>query len=65
MTKLIYSHFRTGKCLMQELQWENLECKNCGEHMEVCECNEFEEVKICPRCGKKHMLIKKVRKEDG
>ena len=63
MTELIYSHFRTGKTFMQEMKWKNLKCEDCNEELIIDSSNEYEEIKICPECGKKHLLIKKIRKD--
>lgn len=63
MTELAYSYFRTGKVFMQEIEWKFLKCNKCLTKLVLDESNEYEEVKICPKCGEKHMLIKKIRKE--
>ena len=52
---------RCGKTIMQEMEWETLKCDDCGTKMELKTENEFESVKICPKCGRKGLLIKKLR----
>ena len=62
MAGYFYSNFRTGKTFMIQ-QWDHLKCKECGGETELVKVNDFEEVKQCKECGKRHMLIKKVRKQ--
>lgn len=52
---------RYGKTIMLEKYWETLKCYDCGTKMELKTENEFESVKICPKCGRKALLIKKLR----
>ena len=52
-----------GKCIIQEQIWANLKCRNCGGEMKTTQNNEFESVKVCQRCGRKVLLVKKFRKE--
>lgn len=52
---------RYGKTIMLEKYWETLKCDDCGTKMKLKTENEFESVKICPKCGRKALLIKKLR----
>ena len=62
MNDLIYSSFRSGKVLRQIMKWQFLKCKDFDCELILTDENEYEAVKICPECGKKHLLIKKIRK---
>ena len=61
----IYSEFRTGKCIMQELEWQNLKCGNCGAEMpKYPQYDENKnEIKTCRECGETAMLIRHIGKE--
>lgn len=61
---IFLSERRWGKTLMQEQQWANLKCNDCGGKLELEKDNEFESVKICPDCGSRSILIKKIREEN-
>ena len=56
----IYSAFRSGKCIMQELEWMNLKCKDCGADMPKYPYYDTNgnEIKICEKCGRKEILIR-------
>lgn len=58
----IYSEFRTGKCIMQELEWQNLKCSNCGAEMPKYPQydNKKNEIKTCEKCGETHILIRHI-----
>ena len=45
------------------MEWENLVCKDCGEKMVLEKENDYESVKFCPNCGRRDLLIKKLRCE--
>lgn len=62
--KLLFHPSRVGKTFMLQKKWDNLTCRECGCDLKLEEDNDFEAVKICPRCGKKHLLVKKVRRMD-
>ena len=51
-----------GKSFRLEMEWKYLKCKDCDCELILTDENEYEAVKICPKCGKKHLLIKKIRK---
>ena len=60
---LIPGSIRCGKQLVTELKWKNLQCENhCDGELYIKDTNEYEELKICPVCGKKYLLIRKLRK---
>ena len=62
--KLLFHPSRVGKTVMLQKKWDNLTCRECGCDLKLERDNEFEAVKICPRCGKKHLLVKKIRRMD-
>lgn len=51
-----------GTSYRQMMIWKYLKCKDCDCELILTDENEYEAVKICPECGKKHLLIKKIRK---
>lgn len=61
---IFLSERRWGKTLMQEQQWANLKCNDCGGKLELEKDNEFESVKVCQDCGSRSILIKKIREEN-
>ena len=54
---------RTGKTIMQQKEWATKKCMDCGGELELIICNEYEEVKQCQKCGRKTLLLKKIRPE--
>ena len=62
MTELIYDGFRSGKCIMQEIEWQNLKCRNCGAEMPKYPKydNTKNEIKTCSRCGESVMLVRHI-----
>ena len=62
MTKTIYSEFRSGKCIMQELEWQNLKCNKCGAEMPKYPKYDSKknEIKTCERCGWSVVLIRHI-----
>ena len=54
---------RVGKCIMQETEWTVKKCMDCGGELELILNNEFKEVKQCKNCGRRTLLIKKMKKE--
>lgn len=54
---------RVGKCIMQEKEWAVKKCMDCGGELELILNNEFKEVKQCKNCGRRALLIKKLKKE--
>ena len=63
MTEWLYSNYRCGKYLMQMLKWKYLTCKKCGTELILKDADEYREIKVCPRCGGRHILLKKLRPE--
>ena len=57
-----YSELRSGKCIMQELEWQNLKCNNCGSKMPKYPKydDKKNEIKTCEKCGETHMLIRNI-----
>ena len=53
---------RVGKCIMQEKEWAVKKCMDCGGELELILNNEFKEVKQCKNCGRRTLLIKKLKK---
>lgn len=64
--KLIFPKDKVGKCILQELQWQNLKCSKCGAELPKYPYydNNKNEIKICENCGEKHMLIRHIGKSD-
>ena len=62
MTELFLRHI-WGGAVMQEMSWKYLKCVDCDCNMALDNVTEYEEFKICPKCGRKELLIKKIRKE--
>ena len=50
---------------MQELEWQNLKCSNCGAEMpKYPQYDENKnEIKTCRECGETVMLIRHIGKE--
>lgn len=48
-----------GKVLTTEEKWKNISCEKCNIKMILEEENNFESIKICPKCREKIILIKK------
>ena len=63
-TEPFFSPQRLGKSIMQEKEWAFKKCMDCGGELELIHCTEFEEVKQCLKCGRKTLLLKKIRKEE-
>lgn len=63
--KRFYS-FRFGKCILQEIEWENLKCSKCGAKLPKYSKydNNKNEIKTCEKCGESYMLIRHIPKED-
>ena len=55
---------RQGKTFTSLTEWENLVCRDCGEKMVLEKENEYESVKFCPNCGRRDLLMKKLRCEE-
>ena len=62
-TEPFFSQQRFGKCILQEQEWAFKKCMDCGGELELIINNEFEEVKQCKDCGRRTLLLKKIRKE--
>lgn len=62
--KRLYSDYRTGKCIMQEIEWANLKCSNCGAEMPKYPYydNNKNEIKTCEECGETHILVRHILK---
>ena len=45
-------------------EWENLVCRDCGEKMVLEKENDYESVKFCHNCGRRDLLIKKLKCEE-
>lgn len=62
MTKMIYDDFRSGKCIMQEIEWQNLKCSKCGAEMPKYPKYDTKknEIKICERCGETHIFVRHI-----
>ena len=62
MTENIYSKFRAGKCIRQELEWQNLKCSRCGAELPKYPKYDSKknELKTCERCGATHMLVRNI-----
>ena len=60
---LLFPASCVGKTLMIQKKWDNLKCTDCGCKLKLIYGDEFESVKLCQECGKKHLLIKKLRKD--
>lgn len=55
---------RQGKTFTLMTEWENLICMDCGEKMLLEKDNDYESVKSCHNCGRRDLLIKKLRCEE-
>lgn len=62
MTEKIFAGYRTGKCIMQELEWQNLKCDNCGAEMPKYPQydDKKNEIKTCKKCGRTVILIRHI-----
>ena len=48
-----------GKQLMQEIEWEGMKCEECGATLPSYPSYiSVGEVKTCPVCGRKHLMIR-------
>ncbi len=56
-----FPQLRSGKCCLQQHEWAFKKCMDCGGELELILNNEFEEVKECKDCGRRTLLIKKIR----
>ena len=54
---------RQGRAFTSMAEWENLVCRDCGEKMVLEKENDYESVKFCPNCGRRDLLIKKLKCE--
>ena len=63
MTELIYNDFCSGKCIMQEIEWQNLKCRSCGAEMPKYPQHDKNkiEIKTCPKCGKSVVLVRHIK----
>ena len=52
---------RVGKTIMQQEKYASEKCMDCGGKLELIICNEDEEVKQCQDCGRKTLLLKRVK----
>ena len=52
-----------GKTFTLMTELENLLCRDCGEKMVLEKENDYESVKSCHNCGRRDLLIKKLRCE--
>jgi rRNA maturation endonuclease Nob1 len=55
---------RQGKTFRLMKEWENLVCRGCGEKMVLEKENDYESVKFCPNCGRRDLLVKKLKCEE-
>ena len=64
MTDYIFTKYHSGNCILQELEWMNLHCSNCGSEMPKYSNydNNHNEIKTCSKCGEKHILIRHLPK---
>ena len=53
-----------GKTFTSMTEWENLVCRDCGEKMVLEKENDYESVKFCHNCGRRDLLIKKLKCEE-
>ena len=62
MTDNIFYRYHSGNCIMQELEWQNLKCDNCGTEMPKYSKydNRGNEIKTCEKCGNTHMLVRHI-----
>lgn len=61
--KQIYtSPLSFGKCMMQELKWQNMKCSKCGAELPKYPLydNKKNEIKTCENCGKRHIMIRHI-----
>ena len=63
-TEPFFSQKRCGKPIMQQKEWAFKKCMDCGGELKLIHCTEFEEVKQCQECGRKTVLLKKIKKEE-
>ena len=62
MNDNIFTKYRSGNCIMQELEWQNLKCDKCGGEMPKYPKydNRGNEIKTCEKCGNTHMLVRHI-----
>ena len=56
-----FPQYRSGKVIMQQQEWAFKKCMDCGGELELILNNEYEEVKQCKDCGRRTLLVKKIR----
>lgn len=60
MTVVFFSEHAVEKSSMTDKKWEKLKCPSCKVLFEIAKSTEYEELKICPKCGQKRVLIKRI-----
>ena len=62
MIENVFTPYRYGKCIMQEIEWVNLKCRNCGAEMQKYPKYDSKknEIKTCEYCGETHILIRHI-----
>ena len=63
MTVVFFSEQAVENPSMTTKKWEKLKCPSCKVLFEIAKSTEYKEVKICPKCGQKRVLIKGVDAE--
>ena len=56
----IFTKAAFSKCLIQDIEWENMKCCKCNVLLVDDPSSEKVDVKICPVCGEKHLRIKRI-----
>ena len=52
-----------GKCLIGDIEWENLKCSKCDVLLVVDHSTSDVDFKVCPLCGETYARIKRVNYE--
>ena len=58
MTIVFFSEQLVENTLMTDKKWDKLKCPSCKVLFEIEKSTGYEEVKVCPKCGQKRVLIK-------
>lgn len=64
LNKDIFTKAAFGKCLIQDIEWENMKCRKCDVRLVDDHQTDEVDFKVCPVCGEKVARIKKINIEE-
>lgn len=56
----LFSKDSFERCVLQEEEWNNIECPNCGIKLIIEQITDYGEYKSCPICNRRHLLLRKI-----